>query len=234
MAKDLDLETFISISPKAYGIYLFDIKNRKNLYFKELKLNNDFYSLDLNKLDLFISENIFKIEKLAGQFIKNITIIIEHSKISNINFGINKKNYQELINKKNFENALVDAKDLFYESFQSEKIIHILLNKYIVNENSYSSYKDDLVGDTFCIELEFICISKDLVVQINNILEKYQINISQYLDAIYMRNLFNNNFSNISDIAYKVKKGVNGNEIMMIPRNSKKKGFFEKFFQLFG
>ena len=40
MVEDLDLETFISISPKEFGIYLFDIKKRKNLYSKELKINN--------------------------------------------------------------------------------------------------------------------------------------------------------------------------------------------------
>ena len=91
MAEDLNLETFISISPTAFGIYLFDTINRKNLYLKELKLNNDIYSIDLKNLDFFVSENIFKIEKLAGQFIKNITVIIEHKKISYTNLGIKKK-----------------------------------------------------------------------------------------------------------------------------------------------
>ncbi len=233
MAEDLNLETFISISPTAFGIYLFDTINRKNLYLKELKLNNDIYSIDLKNLDFFVSENIFKIEKLAGQFIKNITVIIEHKKISYTNLGIKKKNYQEIMSKKSFENALVDAKDLFNENFQNEKIIHMLLNKYMINKKNYPSYKDHLVGDTFCAELKFISISKDLVSQINNILEKYQIRTSHYLDESYIRNLFHNNFTNISDVAYKVKRGFNPNEVRLTPRNYKKKGFFEKFFQLF-
>ena len=87
MAEDIDLETFISISSKEFGIYLFDIKSQKNLYSKELKLNNDTYSIDFKSLDLFLTDNIFKLEKLTGKFIKDITLIIEHIKISNINFS---------------------------------------------------------------------------------------------------------------------------------------------------
>ena len=233
MAEEQDLETFLKISPTAYGIYLFDTINRKNLYLKELNINTDVHSIDFNNLDLFVSENIFKIEKLAGKFITNITVIIEHKKISYTNFGIKKKNYQEIVSRKNFENTLIDAKDLFNENFQREKIIHILLNKYMVNEKTHSSFKDDLVGDTFSVELKFISISKDLVTQINNILEKYQITTSQYMDQKYIRSFFHNNFTNVSDVAYKIKKGFNSNEVRLIPRNYQKKGFFEKFFQLF-
>ena len=233
MAEDLDLETFIRISPVAYGIYLFDTINQKNLYLKELKFNSDINSGDLKNLDSFISENIFKIEKLAGRFIKNITVIIDHKKISYTNLGIKKKNYQETVSRKNFENALVDAKDLFNENFQSDKIIHILLNRYMIGKKNYSSYEDDLIGESFCIELKFISISKDLVTLISNILEKYQIKTSHFLDEIYIRNLFHSNFTNISYAAYKVKRGFNPNEVRLTQRNSKNKGFFEKFFQIF-
>ena len=90
MAEEQDLETFISISPKEFE-YIFDIKNWKNLYSKELKLNNDTYSIDFKSLDLFLADNIFKLEKLRGEFIKNVTLIIDHINISNINFGGKKK-----------------------------------------------------------------------------------------------------------------------------------------------
>ena len=37
----------------------------------------------------------------------------------------------------------------------------------------------------------------------------------------------------ISNMAYKVKTGFNINEVKLIPKNYKKTGIFEKFFQLF-
>ena len=233
MAEDLDIETFISISPKEFGIYLFDIKKRKNLYSKELILNNDTHYIDFKSLDLFLADNIFKLEKLSGKFIKNISLIIEHIKISNINFGIKKKNYEEIINRKNFENTLVDAKDLFKENFQSEKIMHIIINKYFVNGKNYHTYQESLHGDSFCVELKFISIPMNLTAQIESIFQKYHININEYLDRKYIKILFKNNFTIISDIAYKVKSGFNENEVKIIPKNNKKNGIFEKFFQLF-
>ena len=102
MAEEQDLETFLKISPTAYGIYLFDTINRKNLYLKELNINTDVHSIDFNNLDLFVSENIFKIEKLAGKFITNITVIIEHKKISYTNFGIKKKKLSRNSEQKKF------------------------------------------------------------------------------------------------------------------------------------
>ena len=32
---------------------------------------------------------------------------------------------------------------------------------------------------------------------------------------------------------YKIQAGINDNEVKLIPKNVKKDGFFEKFFQLF-
>ena len=36
MSKDLEFETYLSISPRKLGIYLFDIKNQKNLFKEDL------------------------------------------------------------------------------------------------------------------------------------------------------------------------------------------------------
>ena len=47
-----------------------------------------------------------------------------------------------------------------------------------------------------------------------------------------------NNFSKIvngelTEKIYKLKNGFNDNEVTLVPKNVKNKGFFEKFFQLF-
>ena len=36
-----------------------------------------------------------------------------------------------------------------------------------------------------------------------------------------------------SEMIYKINSGCNNNEIALVPKNEKNKGFFEKFFQLF-
>ncbi len=233
MAEDLELQTYLYISPKLIGIYLFEVKKQKNFYKEESKILHEAEIINLNDLDLFLEKNIFKIEKLIGKFIKNICLIIDDNSVYNLDFGIKKKNYEKNINKKNLENALIDAKDLFKENFQNQKIMHILLKSFLVNGSHYPSYEENISGDYFCLELKFIYVSTQLVFEIEKILSKYQISANQYLEGTYIKNLFKNDYFEISEMAYKVQNGFNKNEVKLIPKNIKKMGFFEKFFQLF-
>ena len=230
MNEDLEIKTYIYISPNLFGIYLLNIKNLKNLYKEELKLED---GNNFTNLEFFLANNIFKIEKLTGKFIKNISLIIEHNKISNINFSLKKKNYEKNISKKYLENILIDAKDLFEENYQNEKIMHIIINKFIINDKHYKTYEENMIGDHLCLEINFISISKDLGLEIEKILEKFQIRISKYLDQKYITNFFDRKDLELSNMAHQIETGINLNEVNLVPKMSNKTGFFEKFFQLF-
>ena len=233
MIEDKEVETYLSISQFQIGIYLFDSKNLKNLYTKELKYKTRDENIDLNILNTFLEENIFKIEKLLGKFIKNISLIIQDSKSNNIYFGVKKKIYNEKVDKKYLENLLTDAKDLFKENYQSQKIMHMVIDKYIVDDVIYSSFEDNIIGENFSFELQFRSISNSFVNNVEKILEKYQIKISNYIDGDYAKNLFTKEDFDLPIMAYKVQNGFNKNEVQLISKNLGKKGFFEKFFQLF-
>ena len=45
--------------------------------------------------------------------------------------------------------------------------------------------------------------------------------------------MFKDDKNEISEMIFKVQNGFNANEVKLIQKNPKKKGFFEKFFQLF-
>ena len=85
MTKELDIETYLIISSSGYEINLFNPINFKSLYEKKFEFKNKVYSVDFNILNTFLEENIFKIEKLIGRFIENITLILESDKILNVN-----------------------------------------------------------------------------------------------------------------------------------------------------
>ena len=99
MIEDLEFETYLSISTSKFGIYLFDVRNLKNLYKQELILENQTEDIDYKSLKNFLDSNIYKIEKLIGKFIKNIFIVIDNKKILRLNIGIKKKIIMFLIKK---------------------------------------------------------------------------------------------------------------------------------------
>ena len=224
MSKDLEFETFLSISPGKLGIYLFDVKNQKNLYKEELITNEN---MNYNRNDLlknFLDDNIFKIEKLIGEFIKNLFLVIDSKKIFNLKIGLKKKNYKESVDKEFLQNMLVDVKDLFQENYRNEKIMHILINKYIYDDKSYNLFENNVITDIFCIEVQFKSISNVFASQIEKSLQKYQITISKFLDGQYIQNYFKDQHYDLSKMSYKIQSGCNQNEVLLIPK-SVKKGF---------
>ena len=123
----------------------------------------------------FLDDNVIKIEKLSGKFVENIILIFEDEKIFNLEFGIKKKNYNSLITKEYLENSLIEAKDLFRESYHNQEIIHMIINKYFMNGETYSVFEENIKTDHFGLEINFKSISRNTIYDLNKILENYQI-----------------------------------------------------------
>ena len=69
MIEEADFETFLYVSKNRYRIFICEKKNSKNLYNKELKIDE---KIDINSLSKFLDENIYQIEKLVSNYIRNI------------------------------------------------------------------------------------------------------------------------------------------------------------------
>ena len=233
MNEAIDFETYLVISNDKFEIYLLDIKNFKNLYKKEFKYQTDLEKIDLNLLDEFLEKNIFSIEKVAGSFVNKINVIIQNKTILNLDLSVKKKNYSQNISDVFLKNILTDIKDLFKESYREYKLMHMLINKYIINEEIYTSLKDEINSDEICLEIKLISISNLIVFEIENILKKYQIQVINYFDKEYLKDFFKDEQLEISYMANKTLNGINNNEVLLTSKNTKKLGFFEKFFQLF-
>jgi len=217
MIEEINFETFLYVSKNRYAIFVDDKKSLKNIYKKELKINDQINIDDLNYLSKFLDENVYRIEKLVGNFIKNITLIIENDKILNIDVGIKKKNSKQFLNQNYLKNDLTEVKDLFKENYQDHIIMHMVV---ICEEDLY-------------LVVKFISISNRIASVFDQLLEKYQIQISQYMSGNYIQNFFNKDVDEFSMMASKLKNGFNKNEVTLISKNIGNKGFFEKFFQLF-
>lgn len=232
MIEDLDFETYLYISKDKFQIFVLNKKKLKNLYSQELKIDHQFDFKDLNILLNFLDKNIYKIEKLIGNFIKNIILIVENEKNLKINMSI-KKNYETSLKQKSFSSNLTELKDLFKKNYQDQTIMHMCIINYIIDGKRYSSFDTKLINDYFCIEVSFIAIDNKLVFAFDNVLEKYQIKIKQYMCGNYINNFIGDTGDEISIIANKLRNGLNINEITIVPKHKENKGFFEKFFQLF-
>ena len=232
MNKEINSETFLNISPEKFGIYLFDVNSFKNLYINELIVENSIKLIDFDLLKQFLDNNIYKIEKQIGKFIENIIIIINNEKILSLDLGIKKKNYNNFINIKHLKNYITEAKDLFKENYESYRIMHIILNKYLIDDKIFLLNEDNLKCDQISLEIQFKSLPNNIVNSFDKLLGNYQIKIKKFIDGNYLKNFLNRD-SELSEVAHKLLNGYNKKEVMIVPKNQKKMGFFEKFFQLF-
>ena len=233
MTEELYFEAYLSISQNKYEIYLFDKENLKNIYKEEILLENNTDLIDYNLLSNFLDKNIFKIEKIAGSFLKTIVLVIENNQILNFSIGIKKKNYGEKINKHYLQSSLTELKDLFKENYQNNKIMHFVVNRYLIDGVNYMSFDKEIDGDHICVEVNFISVPNILIKEISNVIEKYQIKIDGLFEMQYIKNNFEGKSLDLPTMAFKMRSGHNQNEIVLVPKSFKNKGFFEKFFQLF-
>ena len=87
MIDDKNYETYLLISSKKLIISVNKFSNEK-IYFNELKLDKFSNEIIFDKLDNFLNENVFKIEKILNDFVKNIFVIFDVENLFSFGFPI--------------------------------------------------------------------------------------------------------------------------------------------------
>jgi len=232
MTEETDFETYLYLSSKKFEIFLFDKKHIKNLFQETITFENDFNFLEFKELTKFLDKNIFKIEKLIGTFVKNIFLIINNEGNFIIKLS-NKKKIENKVNKESLKNTLIKLKNLINENYKNRTIMHILLNNQLVYNNIETSLIENENTNSQCLEVSFITISNDLIINLNKVLQEYQIKISKFIDGKYVKDYFKDDELELSLATYKLINGFNDNEVIIVPKNTENQGFFERFFNVF-
>ena len=108
----------------------------------------------------------------------------------------------------------------------------MIINKYYINDKSYTMFEENLKCDYFALQIQFRSIPSNIIYDLNKVLENFQIKILKYIDGNYIKTVLDNDLS-LTEMSHRILNGHNQNELNFIPKNRKKLGFFEKFFQLF-
>ena len=230
MIENSDFETFLYISKSKYQIFVYDKNNLKNLYKEEVESSDE---IELNNLSQFLDDNIYKIEKIIKNFIRNIILIIQDDKVLDIGISLKKKIYEKNIDQKQLENSLVEIKDIFKENYQDLIIMHMIIAE---KENNFLLNYENKNDDYLFLEAHFISIPNNFTFNFDKLLENHQIKIKRYMSGGYIKSFFNkesNESMELFAMANKLNDGLNKNEVQLVSKDKENKGFFEKFFQLF-
>ena len=233
MTSKSDFRTYLYLNHNKFIIYVVEIITNKKIYFEKFETEENFTELKFSKLDEFLNFNIFKIEKKLNNFIKDIYVILDSKELHSIKLSIKKNNNGNLINSETLTHPLNDLKNLCQLNLQNKKIIHFLIEKYVIDNKFYTALPENVNCNIFSLDTEFICLSKNLIENIEKILKKYHISLNQILSATYVEKFKDNTDKTIFTTASRIISGHNSNEVLLIGKINKKQGFFERFFNFF-
>ena len=215
---------------------IFTVLNKKNeiLFNKEIIFNHQELNENFEKLQNFLDHNIIEIEKKLKSYVKELNLIVDDVNFISIDMS-STHNFKNTLNElNNLTTSLVDLKNNIKQHIFNYEIIHLIINRFIIGKESYSSVPNDIKDENVFLEIRFICLKLDTYKKYQEIFAKYQINIKNILNYEYVNSFKNSDQDNLFNISEKLINGSNQNEILFINKTAKNKGFFEKFFDFFG
>ena len=233
MTNKVNFQTYLYLNNSQYIIYVTNNKINEKIYSEKLAIEENSSESKFRKLDEFLDSNIFKIEKKLNSFIKNVYIILDSEEFHSIKLSIKKDNNGNLINSEALIHPLNDLKNLCQSNLFNKKIIHFFIEKYVIDNKFYTSLPENVNCNHFSLDTEFICLSKNLIENIEKILKKYHISLNQILSAGYLEKFKDNTDNTIFSTASRIIAGHNSNEVLLTGKINKKQGFFERFFNFF-
>ena len=223
---------FILLKKKKILFQALD-KTNKIILKKEIFIND--YTTDniFSSIENFLKINIFAIEKNLKNFIKEIYIIFESDLFfvagSSIKYDIQKTNFVY----GSIKDLLLETKNQFKKFSPGDDIIHMVVDKYILDGHNYEILPKDIHSKNLVIQVNFVCLNNKIVKDFKKIFSKYQISVNKILSYDFLKKLDFQESDNIFKLADYSINGLYKNEVLITDKKLKKLGFFEKFFNFF-
>ena len=189
-------------------------------------------NLNLIVLSKFVLEKIKNFEKEVGRFIEKVYVITD-AKCNKFSLSLKNKYDSDKIKETDVERLISDAKQQISRNNKDFAILHLLVDKYIVDGEEYLEFPENRSYQEFIIEISFITVQNSTVKTLNKIFKDCNIEVKKIISHQY-----SSSFAEKSDISpciagKKVTDGINPLEVMMHNLYTKKQGLFEKMFNFF-
>jgi len=231
-----NFDTYLSISSTTLSAAVFNVFTENNFFFKEYNCATNLKEneLNLNTFEALIEKIIFEIEKVTGTFLNDLNLMVDTPETMSISLSLFKYIEDKKIQKKDAEYLAQDAKQQILRSYPEKNIVHVIVTNYIIDNISYEQLPLNINCKKFCMNIQFICLSKKMLKKIEEIFNAHQISINKIICGSYAQS-FGQSVGkiNICQSGFKINHGVNKREVVIIDRKSHKIGFFEKLFHFF-
>ncbi len=189
-------------------------------------------NLNFTILTKFILEKVKDFEKDVGSLIEKVNVITD-AKYDQFSLSLKNKYNSNQIKKADIVRLVSDAKQLIIRNNKKYLILHILVDKYVIDGKEYFEFPENLDYKEFIIDVSFITVQDTIVKTLNKILKDCNIEVKKIISHQYSRRFANKNDLSPCVAGKKVVDGANPSEVIIHNLYTKRQGLFEKMFNFF-
>ena len=189
-------------------------------------------NLNLIVLSKFILEKIKDFEKDVGSFIEKIYLITD-AKNDQFSLSLKNKYDSDKIKESDVVRLINDAKQQIIRNNKGCVILHLLVDKYIVDGEEYLEFPDNVSYKELIVQVSFITVQNSTVKTLNKIFKNCNIEVKKIISHQYSSGFAERKDTSPCIAGKKVVDGINPSEVIIHNIYSRKQGLFEKMFNFF-
>jgi len=234
MIKNDNQSFYIAIVGQNLHIDLFDSVNSNSGYQKNYLMPDTLGdNLNLIILSKFILEKVKDFEKNVGSFIEKVCVITD-AKYDRFSLSLKNKFNSNKTKETDVARLISDAKQQIIRNNKDYFILHLLVDKYIVDGEEYLHFPENARYREFIVEISFITVQNSTVKTLNKIFKDCNIEVKKIISHQYSSRFAEKSDTSPCAAAKRVIDGINPLEVMSHRLYNKKRGLFEKMFNFFG
>ena len=179
-----NFQTFFDFGSSKVRAGTFNTINKNEAFYAE----SEFFT-DQSNLELKIQKIITSLEKNSNEYIDNIGLMIDSSKMLSVGISLSKKLDGSKLKQANIQFLVQEAKQQILKYYANHNIVHIIINNYKINSIDYSYLPNEILCDFISLDIFFICLPTDLVLYLKKIFSKSNILVDQIICSSYVRSI---------------------------------------------
>ena len=145
----------------------FNTNNHDEAFYIDSK-----FFTDRSNLELKIQKIVTSLEKDSNEYVNNINLMLDSSKMLSIGISLFKKLDGSKLKQTNIQFLVQEAKQQILKYHINHNIAHIIINNYKIDGVDYSYLPDEIKCNSLSLDIFFICLPADLVLYFKNIFFK--------------------------------------------------------------
>ncbi len=142
-----------------------------------------------SNLNETIHKLVSSLEKKSNEYIENINLMVDSEKILSIGMSISKKLDGNMLKNSDVKFLIQEAKQQISKNYRDQNIIHIIINNYKINGDDYSYLPNEIKCNLISLDILFICLSNDIILNFKKIFSNFDIIINQTICSSYAKSI---------------------------------------------